>query len=90
MGTTAIIGLVYAPNADISNGGTPTVYGAVIGRKVHDFGNAEDPLRPRPRHQGHDARELDDGLVHLAQVLRSSLPRRPAFFTYLSNQLTIS
>jgi hypothetical protein len=40
MGTTAIIGLVYAPNADIGNGGTPDLYGAVIGRKVHDFGNA--------------------------------------------------
>ncbi len=40
MGTTAIIGLVYAPAADVSNGGTPDLYGAVIAAKVHDFGNA--------------------------------------------------
>lgn len=39
-GTAGITGLIYAPNAIVTNGGTVDWYGAIIGGKVKDFGTA--------------------------------------------------
>ena len=39
-GISGAAGIVYAPNASLSFGGTPDWYGAVIAYKVTDFGNA--------------------------------------------------
>ena len=40
LGTTGITGLIYAPNATVTNGGNVDWYGAIIGGKVKDFGTA--------------------------------------------------
>lgn len=39
-GNGGITGLIYAPNATVTNGGTTDWYGAIIGNKVKDFGTA--------------------------------------------------
>jgi PilX N-terminal len=40
IGNGGICGLLYAPNAIVTNGGTTDWYGAIIGNKVADFGTA--------------------------------------------------
>lgn len=40
LGTSGITGLIYAPNATVTNGGTVDWYGAIIAAVVKDFGNA--------------------------------------------------
>ena len=39
-GNGGICGLIYAPNAYVSNGGTTDWYGAIIANRVSDFGTA--------------------------------------------------
>jgi Tfp pilus assembly protein PilX len=39
-GNSGFVGVLYAPNATWSNGGTPDWYGAVIAKNVTDFGSA--------------------------------------------------